>query len=84
MKNYSESESKLGWKYLRNMAQLIPPTAEPFFDIGSSDFRFQKPKSGFNTVRHTCGKPGICSDTSCETHSLRFLEPEVWVTVEKP
>ena len=24
------------------------------------DFRFQKPKSGFNTVKLPCGKPGIC------------------------
>ena len=37
------------------------------------DFLLQKPKSGFNTVTIPCGKPGICSDNSCGTHSLRFF-----------
>jgi hypothetical protein len=44
---------------------------------GQPDFLLQKPKSGFNTVRLPCGKPGICSDNSCGTHSLCFLKPEV-------
>ena len=48
------------------------------------DFLLQKTKSGFNTVRLPCGKPGICSDNSCGTHSLRFRKPEVGLKVEKP
>ena len=36
------------------------------------DFLLQKSKYGFNIVRLRCGKPGICSDNSYGTHSLRF------------
>ena len=59
---------------------LLPPR---LFHI-LPDFLLQKPKSGFNSLRLPCGKPGICSDNSCGTHSLRFLKPDVWLTVEKP